>query len=108
METEHRRKDGISGMKTHQLKLRIEFCDAVLSGEKSFEIRRNDRGFQRGDRIVFQAVERVDTDLIPCPHEINDVLFEIKYIMNGFGLENGFVVMAIEKIGRVEDERDYY
>lgn len=95
-------------MKTHQLKLRIEFCDAVLSGEKSFEIRRNDRGFQRGDRIVFQAVERVDTDLIPCPHEINDVLFEIKYIINGFGLENGFVAMAIEKIGRVEDERDYY
>ena len=33
-------------MKTHDLKLSIEFCDAVLRGEKTFEVRKNDRGFQ--------------------------------------------------------------
>lgn len=30
-------------MKTHEIKLRLEFCDAVLNGEKTFEIRKNDR-----------------------------------------------------------------
>lgn len=40
-------------MKTHNLKLSIEFCDAVLSGEKTFEVRKNDRGFQTGDLIRF-------------------------------------------------------
>lgn len=40
-------------MKTHDLKLSIEFCDAVLSGEKTFEVRKNDRGFQTGDLIRF-------------------------------------------------------
>lgn len=40
-------------MKTHNLKLSIDFCDAVLSGEKTFEVRKNDRGFQTGDLIRF-------------------------------------------------------
>ena len=37
-------------MKTHDLKLNIEFCDAVLSGEKTFEVRKNDRGNFRGQK----------------------------------------------------------
>lgn len=36
-------------MKTHNLKLSIDFCDDVLNREKTFEIRKNDRGFQTGD-----------------------------------------------------------
>lgn len=94
-------------MKTHHLKLRVEFCDAVVSGEKSFEIRKNDRGFQRGDRIVFQAVEREGLNVYECPHEINELVFEITYLLNGYGLENGYVVLAIKEVGRVEDEREY-
>lgn len=35
-------------MKIHNIKLSIEFCDAVLNGEKTFEIRENDRGYQSG------------------------------------------------------------
>lgn len=94
-------------MKTHHIKLRIEFCDAVLSGEKTFEIRRNDRGYQRGDHMIFQAVERVGMDNIECPHEINAHEFEITYVLNGYGLENGFVALAIKEIGEVVDEREY-
>ncbi len=37
-------------MKLHKLKLNIEFCDAVFSGKKAFEVRFNDRGYQTGDR----------------------------------------------------------
>ena len=33
----------------HNLKLNIEFCDDVLSGNKNFEIRYNDKGYQTGD-----------------------------------------------------------
>ena len=38
-------------MTTHKIKLREEYADAVFSGDKSFEIRYNDRGYQKGDRI---------------------------------------------------------
>lgn len=44
-------------MKTHESKLNIIFCDDVLSGEKTFEIRKNDRGFQKGDHIKFLPKE---------------------------------------------------
>ena len=33
-------------MKTHKIKLLLNFCDDVLSGDKRFEIRENDRGYQ--------------------------------------------------------------
>ena len=35
----------------HTIKLDIQFADAVLSGEKNFEVRENDRGYQRGDLV---------------------------------------------------------
>ena len=94
-------------MTTHNIKLRVEFCDAVVSGEKSFEIRRNDRGYQQGDHIIFQAVERDGQQVYPVPHPVNDLEFEITYVLNGYGLENGFVAFGIKCLGGVVDEREY-
>lgn len=39
-------------MKTHNLKLRMDFCNDVLNGKKTFEIRYNDRGYQTEDLIT--------------------------------------------------------
>lgn len=36
---------------THRLKTIGRFWDAVESGEKTFEVRKNDRGFQTGDTL---------------------------------------------------------
>ena len=36
-------------IRIHYLKLNIDFCDDVLSGNKNFEVRYNDRGYQTGD-----------------------------------------------------------
>ena len=94
-------------MTTHNIRLRVEFCDAVVWGEKSFEIRRNDRGYQRGDHIIFQAVERDGQKIYSVPHPVNDLEFEITYVLNGYGLENGFVALAIKEIGEVVDEREF-
>lgn len=41
----------------HTLKT-IDYCwDAVESGEKTFEIRRNDRGYQRGDIVCLEKID---------------------------------------------------
>ena len=37
----------------HKLRIKEEFANAIITGEKNFEIRKNDRGFQRGDFIEF-------------------------------------------------------
>lgn len=39
-------------MTTHTLKTNQVYWDAVRNGDKTFEARRNDRGFQTGDRLV--------------------------------------------------------
>lgn len=36
-------------MAEHHLKLDSHYFDAVASGDKNFEVRRDDRGFQKGD-----------------------------------------------------------
>lgn len=91
-------------MKTHKLKLNIEFCDDVMIGAKSFEIRENDRGFQTGDLIKFIPTDGtyyVDLDgreTQHAHHPISDKTYKIKYVLNGWGLKNGFVALAIEEV----------
>lgn len=42
---------------THELKIQKQWADAKLAGEKPFEIRRNDRGFQKGDTVRYKVVD---------------------------------------------------
>jgi hypothetical protein len=79
-------------IKCHVLKLESEFCDAVESGEKTFEVRINDRGFQVGDHIKFKAVFNGKEIF----HSINDKDYEITYIIHGWGLKTGYVALAIK------------
>lgn len=78
---------------THEIKLNKEFADAVFKGEKPFEIRFNDRGYQRGDYIKFQVMDGMFRE----NHPLNDILFEITYVLNGWGLQDGYVALGIKK-----------
>lgn len=91
-------------MKTHELKLDIEFCDAVLSKQKTFEVRKNDRGFQTGDLIRFTPTDGISYRSLDgtvrehAKHEISERTYMIKYILNGWGIKNGYVVLGIEEV----------
>lgn len=82
-------------MRVHDLKILNDFADSVVAGDKTFEIRENDRGFQKGDFIKFRAVEK--TGLINYQHLINSKFYEITFVLNGWGLENGVVALAIKE-----------
>lgn len=41
-------------MPTHALKTLPTFFAAIESGEKTFEVRRNDRSFKSGDKLLLQ------------------------------------------------------
>jgi hypothetical protein len=41
-------------MTTHELKCWPEMFDAVAEGRKTFDVRKNDRGYQTGDRLVLR------------------------------------------------------
>lgn len=80
---------------THNLKIRACFADAILSGDKTFEIRYNgDRGFQKGDLVDFLPVND-DGNLIT--HAIGLKTYLITYVLAGFGLKEDYVVFGIKE-----------
>lgn len=82
--------------KLHEIKLNKKFVDAVLSGDKCFEIRKNDRGYQKGDIVNFIPVD--DDGLFTFGSSmIRDKEYEITYVLNGWGLQEGYVVFGIKE-----------
>lgn len=81
-------------MTEHHIKIQKEFADAVMSGEKTFEIRMNDRGYQKGDLIRFQVM---DGYISNTSHPLNDKVYEITYVLSGWGLCEGYVGLAIKE-----------
>lgn len=82
---------------THLLKIRADFADRVLSGEKTFELRKNDRDFQCGDEIVFQVVWLSETAYeVDEEHPLNGKPYTITYVLSGWGLKKGYVALGIK------------
>lgn len=88
--------------KRHNLKLHENFCDDVYAGYKNFEVRENDRGYQKGDTVQFQCVDKSGLRL---PHLINDECYEITYVLSGWGIKENYVVFGIRKLAK-ENEYD--
>lgn len=84
-------------MKIHKIKLHENYVDAVLSGEKNFEVRNNDRGYQKSDRIQFTVVEG-SLGLTAIMQPFKDKLYEITYVHSGLGMDKNFVVLGIKEI----------
>lgn len=86
-------------MRTHILKTWPEPFAAMADGRKKFEYRRDDRGFAVGD-----ILELWEWDPAPFCRFQNDppvgltdrhLVFNVTYILRGFGVPDGFVVMGL-------------
>ena len=82
---------------THELKLNENFCPAVLDGNKPFEIRYNDRGYQTGDKVRFIPVDDDGNESEYCG-ELRKKVYKITYILSGWGLKEGYVVFGIREV----------
>ena len=76
----------------HILKTWPEYFRAVVSGEKRFEVRRNDRGFQVGDRLVLAEFDKEKDKITGALYGCN-----VTYVLEGpgFGIEAGYCVLGI-------------
>jgi hypothetical protein len=94
----HRNYEGIS-MKTHELKIRPEFLDAVKEGKKKAEFRFNDRNFAVGDLLRLSEI-----DYLPGGYygrTGNHVYVQITHITDLAEWAAGYVMLSIEICGHV-------
>lgn len=88
-------------MSEHDLKVWPRFFDALLSGEKTFEVRKDDRGFRAGDTLLlreWRPYADPDEPVVSYgEYTGRELRRTVTYLMTGpaFGIERGYVVMAI-------------
>ena len=75
----------------HELKIYPHYFNAILDRNKKFEIRKNDRNFQKGDNILLREWDNIK-------YSGRTVFAEITYILddNFIGLTEGYVALGIK------------
>jgi phosphoribosyl-ATP pyrophosphohydrolase len=92
-------------MKIHELKILPQYFNAVQDGSKTFEIRKNDRKFEVGDKIVLKEFERGADNFIDVRIKTGctgkEITKEISYILDGgqYGLEEGYCILGLKQEG---------
>ena len=77
------------GKKVHQIRIGASYFEDVRSGKKSFELRKNDRGYREGD--ILEMMEFSDGK-----NTGRMVRVLVTYLIEGHtGLEEGYCIMAI-------------
>lgn len=85
----------------HELKILPEYFKAVVSGEKTFEVRKKDRPFSEGDLLALNEYDVGNTY-----YTGNSCLVYVDYILDDADYcKDGYVVMSIKpcvvhKVGR--------
>ena len=84
-------------MQTHELKTDPQVFDDVVSGKKTFEIRKDDRGFEVGDLLILRKTQHTGAEMANgAPLKYTGTVYVyVTYILRGYGLEDGWVIMSI-------------
>ena len=83
---------------THELKTLPEYFERILSGEKNFEVRKNDRGFQKGDRVVLKEYEASKiTTLDRHKYTGREIYADIGFVLSEYQ-KQGYVTFSLLNI----------
>jgi len=77
----------------HELKTWNEYFEEVFMGHKTFEVRKADRPFAKGDTLILKEWNPKTEQ-----YTGREMARWVSYVLEGgqFGVEKGFVVMAIQ------------
>lgn len=80
---------------THELKTWVEFFDDVLFLRKIFEVRKNDRNFQVGDKLLLREWDNINSE-----YTGHKCLREVSYFLTGteWGISEGYCVLGIKEV----------
>ena len=77
---------------THALKTWPEYFMAIERGEKLFEIRKADRPFRIGDKLLLQEYNPTKE------YTGKELEYSVTCLVDTFGVKKGYVVMGIKEI----------
>ena len=85
----------------HELKILPVYFEAVLSGDKAFEIRYDkDRGFQKGDKVYLDEFDADKPTIDAHRFTGRRIRATISYV-TAFEQKEGFVVFALTNVDLV-------
>ena len=90
-------------MKFHELKILHKYLLDVDLGNKTFELRKNDRDYQVGDLIRFIDIREDDSTAKNQiePNIDENTLYRITYVLKDvekYGLDKDYCILAIKKL----------
>ena len=90
-------------MKLHELKILHKYLVDVDLGNKTFELRKNDRDYQVGDLIHFIDIRENDSTSKNRiePNIDENTLYRITYVLKDvekYGLDRDYCILAIKKL----------
>lgn len=79
-------------MKQHELKTWPDYFYRIFSGQKRFEVRKNDRDFQIGDVLYLKEYDPETGE-----YTGRELFKNVTYVLKGgqFGIVDGYCVMSI-------------
>lgn len=94
----HLPSETAAGQKVHSIRLATTYFNDVASGKKSFELRKNDRGYKVGDMLeMLEFADGRNTGRI--------IQAEVAYMLEGYtGLEEGYCILGIS-VKKVDTEK---
>jgi hypothetical protein len=84
----------------HELKTDPAVFAAVLAGEKTHEIRKNDRGFAVGDDLLLRETTHTGAEIAagaPLEYTGRTILCTVSHILTGYGLLDGWCILSIAR-----------
>ena len=82
----------------HSIKIQKTYFESVLNDTKTFELRKNDRGYEVGDNLILNEIDENNR------YTGRNITVVVTYILNGpvYGLPSGYCIMAVKKCEKTE------
>lgn len=74
----------------HQLKISKKYFDDVQNGTKTFEVRKNDRGYNVGDVLILKEIDYNNN------YTGRTIKVKVTYFFSLFGLATGYCVLGVK------------
>lgn len=87
---------------THELKTLTQYFTAVISGKKTFEVRKNDRDFHVGDFLMLKEIVEIEGMIkftgSYCVVRVTYILTDEEYVKPGYAILAFELCMIVSEV----------